>query len=330
MRSTGLDLPAWLRKFGLERYEPAFRDNEITAEILPDLTDADLRELGLPLGPRKTLLKATALLRAPADASNEVGRVDAASTEARPQAECRQLTVMFADLVGSTALSKQLDPEELRAVLHSYQDTCATAVRCMEGHVAKYMGDGVLAYFGWPVTYEDAAERAVKAGLAIIEAVSGLAIPAGQPLAARVGIATGLVVVGDLLGEGAAREESVIGEVPNVSARLQQLTEPGTVVIAESTRCLLGAEFILKDLVAAALRGFADPVRAWQVVSEGPVRGSPDRRVDASCWPRERDRASPRTLEAGSHRSGPGRAARGRAGRRQVQDRFRSAGAARG
>src|SRR3712207_2971615 len=183
------------------------------------------------------LLKVIASLRAPASTTHEVdsNAAAAAPVETRPQAERRQLTIMFVDLVGSTALSKQLDPEELRAVMRSYQDTCATAVRCLEGHVAKYMGDGVLAYFGWPVAYEDAAERAVQAGQAIIEAVAGLTIPAGQPLAARVGIATGLVVVGDLLGEGAAREEAVVGDLPNGGARSQQLAEPATAAIAEGT-----------------------------------------------------------------------------------------------
>ena len=188
-----------------------------------------------------------------------------------PQAERRQLTVMFVDLVGSTALSARLDPEEMREVLRAYQNTVTGEIARFDGHVAKLMGDGVLAYFGWPRAHEDDAERAVRAGLAIAEAVGRLATPAGEPLAARVGIATGLVVVGDLVGEGAAREEAVVGETPNLAARLQEAAEPGAVVVADGTRRLLGEVFELRELGPTRLKGFAHPVGGFQVLGERPA-----------------------------------------------------------
>ena len=172
---------------------------------------------------------------------------------------------MFADLAGSTALSQRLDPEEMRDVLRAYQDAVAGEVARFEGHLAKFIGDGVLAYFGWPSAHEDEAERSVRAGLAAVQAVGHLTTPAGEPLAARVGIGTGLVVVGGLSGEGSAREQTVAGETPNLVARLQALAEPGTVVIAERTRQLVGGLFELDDLGAQALKGFVEPVRAWRV-----------------------------------------------------------------
>ena len=176
---------------------------------------------------------------------------------------------MFVDLVGSTALASGRDPEELRDLIQGYQNTVAGEITRFEGHVAKLLGDGVLAYFGWPRAHEDDAERAVRAGLRVTEAVAGLRERGGAPLAARVGIATGLVVVGELIGEGEARERAVIGETPNLAARLQGLAEPGSVVIAESTRHLLGEAFVYRDLGTVHLKGFPGPVRAWHVVGEG-------------------------------------------------------------
>jgi class 3 adenylate cyclase len=188
----------------------------------------------------------------------------------RPRdAERRQLTVMFLDLVGSTALSASLDPEDMREVIWAYQNTAAGEVKRYEGHVAKYMGDGVLAYFGWPQAHEDDAERAVRAGLAIVDGLAGLKTPAGAPLAARVGIATGLVMVGELIGEGVAKEQTVVGETPNLAARLQALAGPGSVVISQATRRLVGTLFELADLGPLRLKGFARPVPAWQVVGLG-------------------------------------------------------------
>jgi class 3 adenylate cyclase len=192
---------------------------------------------------------------------------------------------MFCDLVGSTALSARLDPEVMWEILRAYQNTVAGEVTRFEGHVAKYMGDGVLAYFGWPRAHEDDAERAVQAGLTIIEAVGRLSTPTREALAARVGIATGLAVAGDLVGEGAAREEMVVGETPNLAARLQAATTPGAVVIADGTRRLLGEVFELRELGATQLKGFAQPVSSFQVLSEHPMSSRFEARRSGQALP---------------------------------------------
>jgi class 3 adenylate cyclase len=171
---------------------------------------------------------------------------------------------MFSDLVGSTALSARMDPEDLREVISSYQKCVAETVQRCGGFVAKYMGDGVLIYFGYPQAHEDDAERAVRAGLELVAAVSGLKTHA--PLQTRVGIATGLVVVGDLIGAGASQEQAIVGETPNLAARLQGVAEPNSVVIAESTRKLVGNLFELQDLGAKDLKGISGLVRAWVAV----------------------------------------------------------------
>lgn len=269
-----MDVAAWLRGLGLERYEKAFRDNAVDAEVLPDLTDADLEKIGVVLGHRKKLLNAIRTLRkAPtvqdARAPLSVEKTHQRGYASEPPSERRQLTIMFIDLVGSTALSSRHDPEEMREVIRAYQNAVAGEVLRFEGHVAKFMGDGVLAYFGWPQAHEDEAERAVRAGLAIVGEVSKLATPAEEVLAARVGIATGLVVVGDLVGEGAAQEEAVVGETPNLAARLQALANPGGVIVAESTRRLLGDLFELEELPPQTLRGFGALVRPFQIKGEG-------------------------------------------------------------
>src|SRR5215213_4153515 len=251
---TGVDVAAWLRGLGLERYVQAFLDAEITPEVLAQLTEVDLRELGLPLGPRKIVLTAIPALAGPPTCPPEMAREEA-GRQVTSEAERRQLTVMFVDLVGSTALSGRLDPEEMQEVLRAYQNAVTGEVARYGGHVAKLMGDGVLAYFGWPRAEEDEAERAVRAGLAITEAVGRLATPAGEPLATRVGIATGLVVVGDLVGAGAAREAAV----------------PGAVVVADGTGRLLGEVFELCPLGPTRLKGFADPVTAFRVAGERPA-----------------------------------------------------------
>jgi len=254
-----LDIGDWLRSLGLQLYEQAFRENGIDLEVLPQLTLDDLKEIGVrAVGHRRKILDAIGLL----PAQPAAGRV-------RTSPERRQLTLMFVDLVGSTDISRRLDPEELREVMRAYQNTVAGEIARLEGHVAKFLGDGVLAYFGWPRASEDAAERAVRAGLRVAKAVAAISPDAERPLEARVGIATGLVVVGDLLGEGAAKEESVTGETPNLAARLQQAADPGAVIIAESTRRLIGNLFELDGLGALALKGFAEPVVAWRVVGEG-------------------------------------------------------------
>jgi class 3 adenylate cyclase len=264
-----MDVAEWLRGLGLEQYTPAFRDNDIDGEVLRRLTGEDLRELGVrSIGHRRRLLDAiSALSTALAGAA-----VTLASTEmlVRADAERRQLTVMFCDLVGSTELSSRLDPEDLREVIAAYHRAVAKAVSGFDGFVAKYMGDGVLVYFGYPRAHEDDAERAVRAGLALIDAVGRLEAKAVK-LQARVGIATGLVVVGDLIGEGSAQEQSVVGETPNLAARLQSVAEADAVVIAASTRRLVGDLFEYRDLGAIEVKGIAEPVPAWQVLRSSAV-----------------------------------------------------------
>jgi class 3 adenylate cyclase/predicted ATPase len=258
-----VDISAWLRGLDLAQYEPIFRENAIEAEILPDLTEADLEKLGVVLGHRKLMLRAIAALdtHAPVPPPAAAPRVEAA--------ERRQLTVMFCDLVGSTPLSARYDPEDLREIVGAYHRCVADTVARFAGFVAKYMGDGVLIYFGYPEAHEDDAERAVRAGLSVIDAVGRLAAP--EPLNVRLGIASGLVVVGDLLGEGSAQERGVVGETPNLAARLQGLAQPGRLLIAESTRRQIGALFELEDLGRQPLAGFADPQRAWRVIGESGV-----------------------------------------------------------
>ena len=261
-----MDVAAWLRGLGLERYAPAFRDNDIDDAVLRRLTTEDLRELGVAsVGHRRILLDAIAALGASTPATDMSGAPAVTSATLAPQgdAERRQLTVMFCDLVGSTALSARLDPEDLREVIGAYHRCCADLITKAGGFVAKYMGDGVLAYFGYPLAHEHDAEHAVQAGLALVEVAPKLATVAGVPLQVRVGIATGLVVVGDLIGAGAAQEQAVVGETPNLAARLQALAEPDAVVVADGTRRLLGNLFELKDLGARDLKGIAGPARAW-------------------------------------------------------------------
>jgi class 3 adenylate cyclase/predicted ATPase len=264
-----MDISAWLRDLGLERYEGAFRANEINPRVLPRLTSSDLKELGVtPLGHRRLILDAIAALKAPGGAVTTAQTATSRPSTQRPEAERRQLTVLFCDLVGSTELSARLDPEDMGELIRRYQERCAEVVARWNGHVAKYMGDGVLAYFGWPQAHEDDAERAVRAGLDLAQGVGRLTTMDGAPLGARVGIATGLVMVGDLVGEGIAQEQRVVGETPNLAARLQSLAEPGTVVIAAGTRQLLGRLFDHVDLGTQILKGFAAPVLAWRVLGE--------------------------------------------------------------
>jgi class 3 adenylate cyclase/predicted ATPase len=264
-----MDIEAWLQGLGLERYASAFRDNEIDWEVLPKVTSQDLREIGVAaVGHRRKLLDAIAALGASAPIPAVTAAISGASGPA--DAERRQLTVMFCDLVGSTALSARLDPEDLREVIAAYHRTVAEVAAGLDGFVAKYMGDGVLVYFGYPRAHEDDAERAVRAGLNVIDAISRLDLRSVK-LQARVGIATGLVVVGDLIGEGSAQEQSVVGETPNLAARLQALAEPDAVVIGAGTRRLVGDLFEYRDLGAVELKGIAGPAPAWQVLRPSAV-----------------------------------------------------------
>jgi len=268
-----MDVAAWLRGLGLEQYAPAFRDNDVDGEVLPELTADDLISIGVTsVGHRRKLLAAIAALgmQPPTVAQPAASASSAPSSPATIEAERRQLTVMFCDLVGSTELSSRLDPEDLREVIAAYHRAVADVVRTFDGFVAKYMGDGVLAYFGYPQAHEEDSERAVRAGVEIVEAVGRLDVKAVE-LQARIGIATGLVVVGDLIGEGSAQEQSVVGETPNLAARLQALAEPGAVVIAASTRRLVGDLFEYRDLGAIEVKGIAAPVPAWQVLGPSSV-----------------------------------------------------------
>ena len=264
-----MDLGGWLRSLGLERYEAVFRDNEIDADVLHDLTDNHLREMGVALGARLKLLKAIAALSPRAEPANRTSAVALASL-AVDAAERRQVTVMFSDLVGSTSLSVRMDPEDLREVISAYQKCVAETVHRFDGFVARYMGDGIVVYFGYPQAHEDDAERAVRAGLELITAVTALKSRAS--LQTRVGLATGVVVVGDLLSSGETQERGMVGKTPNLAARLQGIAEPNSVVICDSTRRLLGNLFELKDLGPRDdLKGVDEATRAWAALRASSI-----------------------------------------------------------
>ncbi len=279
-----MDVSRWLRDLGLENYAQAFRAHDIDAEVLSRLSAEDLSAVGVTsVGHRRKLLDAIAALKDGATQAAAQARADAVPRPA--EAERRQLTVLFCDLVGSTALAARLDPEDLRAVMRNYQATCAEVIGHFDGYVAKFLGDGVLVYFGWPTAHEDDAERAVRAGWQLVEAVARLDAHPEERLEARIGIATGIAVVGDLIGEGAAREEAVVGEVPNLAARLQALAAPGSVVISQATHRLLGGLFELEDLGPRRLKGFAEPLAAWRVAGEGRAEGRFEARQTAGLTP---------------------------------------------
>src|SRR5215831_9908171 len=263
-----MDVGGWLRDLGLGRYEPTFIENAISSDVLPELTEGDLKKLGIPLGDRKRLIKAIRAMAAGSPSAfitRAVGR-DAQSGQPRVgAAERRHLTVMICDLVGSTALSTRLDPEDMRTVMDAYHAACARIVRDYDGFIGDFRGDGILACYGYPRAHEDDAERTVRAALEIIVAVARLDTHAAEPLAVRIGIATGLVVIGDLGSEGALWEHAVVGDTPNVAAGLQALADPGMIVVAASTRRLLGDLFRLRDLGRQEVEGIAAPVAAWAV-----------------------------------------------------------------
>jgi class 3 adenylate cyclase/tetratricopeptide (TPR) repeat protein len=259
-----IEITDWLRRLGLEQYAPAFRDNAIDSKVLPRLTAEDLKDLGVTLvGHRRRLLDAIAALSAEAPAA--VVEPTSRDASVSGDAERRQVTVMFCDLVGSTALSTRIDPEDLRQVIGAYQRAVTEAVTGFGGFVAKYMGDGVLVYFGYPRAHEDDAERAVLAGLRAIETIGRLG-PA--KLEARIGIASGSVIIGDLIGKGSSLEQAIVGETPNLAARLQALATPGALVIAASTRQQIGELFDLEELGRKQLAGFGEPQLAWRVLGE--------------------------------------------------------------
>jgi class 3 adenylate cyclase len=252
----------WLGSLGLSEYKHRFAENDIDVSVLPHLTEQHLERPGVSLDHRLKMLAAIAQLAG--TAAPRAAPQPAPASEPKPQhaAERRQLTVLFCDLVGSTALSARLDREDLRSIIGTYHRCCADVISKAGGFIAKYMGDGVLAYFGYPQAHEDDAERAVRAGLALVGAIPKLDGHGGAPLQVRIGIATGLVIVGDLLGEGAAQEQAVVGETPNLAARLQALAEPGAVVISASTRRLTGGLFAYRNLGTVSLKGLGDSVPA--------------------------------------------------------------------
>ena len=254
----------WLTILGLERFADAFEREEVVFDQLPELTDTDLKDLGLPLGPRKTVLKAAAEVRnSSATASVELGP-EPITGQSTSSGERRQLTVMFCDLVGSTALSEKLDPEELRSLLHDYRTRCGEVISHYEGFVARYVGDGILTYFGWPTAHEDGAERSIRAALAITQTIKRASLT--ETLSVRIGIATGPVVVGAQAGEG-SEAKLAVGSTPNLAARLQGLASTDQIVVAASTRRLIGNAFELADLGEHQLKGISEPVHAWQVVA---------------------------------------------------------------
>jgi class 3 adenylate cyclase len=276
-----MDVGAWLRELGLEQYEAAFRANDVDAEVLPTLTADELKDIGVSsIRHRRCLLEAIAALRSQATSAETFvqGSPSAPADPTRPPgasettAERRPLSVMFCDLIGSTALSSRLDPEDLREIIRVYQARVASTIQAFNGFIARYVGDGVLIYFGWPDAHEADAARAVRAGLAVAAAVSETQ-GAGEPLQVRIGIATGLVVIGEPIGSGDSRQQTAVGETPNRAARLQSLAGPGQVVIDAATRRQIGGLFECRDLGTIELKGLPEPVPAWQVVAENRTLG---------------------------------------------------------
>jgi len=257
----------WLASIGLSEYAQRFADNAIDLSVIRDLTEQDFKDLGVPLGHRRKMLRAIAELDASALAPAET----AIEPVPRDEAERRHLTVLFCDLVGSTALASQLDPEEMWRVIASYHGCIGEVIGRYQGMIARYMGDGVLAYFGYPRAQEDDAEQAVRAALALVDAVAHLRTDADAALQARIGVATGTVVVSELLIDETPVEKAAVGETPNLAARLQGAAEPGTVLICATTRRLIGGLFDYRDVGALALKGWAEPVPAWQVLGPSGV-----------------------------------------------------------
>jgi class 3 adenylate cyclase/tetratricopeptide (TPR) repeat protein len=276
----------WLDGLGLSQYVALFAENEVDFEVLPDLTEQDLKDLQIPLGHRKKLLKGIAALNGGPKIDEDRSAISdraghtAAQSKGWAEAERRQLTVMFCDLVDSTSLSTRLDPEDLREVIRSYQEACSRIITRYGGYVAKYMGDGILVYFGYPQAHEDDCERAARASLDVIGTVDGSnsssSFSPGIPVSVRIGISTGPVVVGDIVGEGAAEEASVVGETPNIAARLQALAQPNQVIISPLTRQLIGDTFAFEDLGEKLLKGIAKPAHAWRLVHERAIQKTSD------------------------------------------------------
>jgi class 3 adenylate cyclase/tetratricopeptide (TPR) repeat protein len=274
---AAMNVADWLRALGLEQYEATFRENAVDAEVLPTLTPDDLKEMGVvPIGHRRRLLEAIAVLRSGSMPVDDPVRSSTSPTgvfgSSEPTAERRPLSVMFCDLIGSTALSSRLDPEDLREVIRTYQACVATTIQQFDGFIARYVGDGVLIYFGWPEARETDAERAVRAGLAVATAVSEAPVR-GERLEVRIGIAIGLVVIGEPIGSGDSRQQTAVGETPNLAARLQGFAGRGQVIIDAATRRQIGGLFECRDLGAVEVKGLSAAMPAWQVMSENRTLG---------------------------------------------------------
>jgi class 3 adenylate cyclase/predicted ATPase len=280
------DLEQWLEKIGLAQYADVFVKNDIDWEILPELNEQDLEKLGVSLGHRKKLIKAISEARSTSlQPSRRFVEADSPTHTADAKAERRHLTILLCDLVGSTALSARLDPEDLRRILHEFQRSCCDVIRRYEGHIARFTGDGVLAYFGFPRAHEDDAERAVRAALDMVESVTGLAVPIPEKLEVRIGIASGIVVVGDLIGEGPAREFALVGDAPNLAARLEALAEPNQILVAPRTRQLLGRLFEFADLGQQSIKGFERPIHVWRVLAPSSLSSRFEARTSSHLTP---------------------------------------------
>lgn len=260
------NIDEWLTSIGLQAYAERFRANGIDLTVASDLTEQDLNDIGLPVGHRRKLLKAIGELK---QAQSQKHQADALGIS-HENAERRQLTVMFCDMVGSTAISAHLDPEDMRQIIMAYQARVSEIVKRYQGTVARYMGDGVLVYFGYPHAQEDYAEQAVHAGLALISSVADLKTNSDAAVQIRVGIATGTVVVGMIPVEGAA-EQTVVGDTPNLAARLQELAQPGTVLVCANTLRLTKGHFHFHDLEPATIQGWTEPIPVWQALEAKQV-----------------------------------------------------------
>ena len=317
------DIRAWLETLGLGRYADAFEANHVDWDLLPDLTEADLQSLGVASAGHRVRLRA-AIENAEHDDTTAAPALD------RPSPERRHITIMFCDLVGSTELTKRMDPEELRALMQAYQSAAAGAVARYDGHVAQYLGDGLLSYFGWPHAHEDDAERAVRAGLDIIGAVKSVEAP--STLQVRIGIASGPVVVGET-GEGqGAASDLAVGETPNLAARIQSLARPDQVVVSGAARKLLGNAFELFDLGTHRLKGVGLPLQAWRVDGVAQTEGRFEAHHGMAAVPMVGRDAEVAlflpTLGTGEGGRGTSCPARRRTGHRQEPDRPRIARAA--
>ena len=262
------DVTPWLLSLGLEKYEEVLASHDIDLAVVPDLTEQDLEKLGLSLGHRRKFLSAAAKLRGAAAFLDDPASQIPSFRSAEPPVERRQMTVVFIDLVGSTALGNELDPEDLIEVLRQYRDACVEVIGKYDGFIAQYLGDGILVYFGFPLAQEHAAERAVRAGLEIVDKVARLRQRDGQPLQTRVGIATGVVVAGEASGVGPAGEETVVGDTPNLAARLQSHAEPGCVLVSSSTHRITADFFEYSFLGALPVKGFREPIPVWKALRE--------------------------------------------------------------